>query len=63
MSNPQAGLLAHPGDHVSLAQDINQVLSSSDQKEMLARLGLEQVQKYYWDQLARIMESVYLSDI
>ena len=63
MGNPQAGLLAHPGDPVSLAQDIIQVLSNSDQKEMLARLGLEQVQKYYWDQLARIMESVYLSNI
>lgn len=62
MDNPQAGLLAHPGDPVSLAHDIIQVLSNSDQKEMLARLGLEQVQKYYWDQLARIMESVYLSD-
>ncbi len=63
MGNPQAGMLAHPGDPVSLAQDIIQVLSNSDQKEMLARLGLEQVQKYYWDQLARIMEGVYLSDI
>jgi glycosyltransferase involved in cell wall biosynthesis len=63
MGNPQAGMLAHPGDPVSLAQDIIHVLSNPDQKEILARLGLEQVQKYYWDQLARIMESVYLSDI
>jgi len=63
MDNPQAGMLAHPGDPVSLAQDIIHVLSNPDQKEILARLGLEQVQKYYWDQLARIMESVYLSDI
>jgi len=63
MDNPQAGMLAHPGDPVSLAKDIIHVLSNPDQKEILARLGLEQVQKYYWDQLARIMESVYLSDI
>jgi glycosyltransferase involved in cell wall biosynthesis len=51
--------LVQPGDPVALSAGILEVLSDPDQSMSLSRKGLERVEGYYWDHLARKMEAVY----
>jgi glycosyltransferase involved in cell wall biosynthesis len=55
----KAGLLAQPGDPDSLAEAILQVLSSPLLAESLRQRGLEVVQGYYWDELAKGLDEIY----
>jgi glycosyltransferase involved in cell wall biosynthesis len=60
LGDPPAGLLARPGDPDSLAETILQVLSGPVLAETLRQNGQTRVQNYFWDQLARSLEAVYL---
>jgi glycosyltransferase involved in cell wall biosynthesis len=60
LGSPPAGVLVQPGDPVALSVGILGVLSDPDQAMLLCRRGLERVENYYWDQLAREMEATYL---
>ena len=59
LGEPPAGLLVRPGDPVSLGEAILRVLGDPDLGAALCQLGKERVQSYYWDKLARILESEY----
>jgi glycosyltransferase involved in cell wall biosynthesis len=59
LGSPPAGLLAQPGDPVSLAAAILQVLRDPVFAEILRQRGQEQVQQYSWDKIARELESIY----
>jgi glycosyltransferase involved in cell wall biosynthesis len=59
LGSPPAGLLAQPGDVESLASAIHQILSDPGMAETFRRRGLERVKLYYWDQLARELDTIY----
>jgi len=61
LGNPPAGLLVQPGDPISLKNIILQVLTTTEQAEMLFRLGLERVTPYYWDILVHRLDDKYYS--
>ena len=61
LGDPPAGILAQAGDSDSLAQAIFQVLSERELADTLRRRGLERVQAYTWDRLAKQMEAIYQS--
>jgi len=59
LGSPPAGLLAQPGDAESLAKAIHQILSDPGMAETFRQRGLERVKSYYWDQLARELDTIY----
>jgi glycosyltransferase involved in cell wall biosynthesis len=63
LGDPPAGILAQAGEDDSLAQAIYTVLAERELAETLRQRGLERVQAYTWDRLAKQMEGVYQSVI
>jgi glycosyltransferase involved in cell wall biosynthesis len=61
LGSPPAGVLVQPGDPTALSAGILGVLSDPEQARSLCVRGLERVEDYYWDYLARKMEAIYLS--
>jgi len=59
LGSPPAGLLAQPGNAESLAKVIHQILSDPGMAETFRQRGLERVKSYYWDQLARELNTIY----
>ncbi len=58
---PVAGLLAEPGNAESLAEQILRVLQDPELAAVLAELGCERAEDYYWDVLTKNLEAAYLS--
>lgn len=61
LGSPPAGLLAQPGDAESMASAIQQILSNPGMAETFRQRGLERVEQYYWDKLAKQLETIYVS--
>jgi glycosyltransferase involved in cell wall biosynthesis len=59
LGDPPAGLLAQPGNPLSLAEAILQILNNHDLSKELHERGLERVKAYYWDQLAMKFDVLY----
>lgn len=57
---PPAGVLVRPGDPDALSDGILRVLLDPVEAAILRERGLERVKSFYWDRLARAMESTYL---
>jgi len=57
---PPAGVLVRPGDPDALAEGILGLLLQPRMAADCQRHGLERVESFYWDHLAREMEAVYL---
>jgi glycosyltransferase involved in cell wall biosynthesis len=60
LEKPHAGLLAKPGDAVSLSNMIIRVLKNPALAEELRRNGYERARSFDWKILAKEMEKVYL---
>lgn len=60
LGQPPAGVLAQAGDPEALAQAILQVLTNPNLAHSLAQFGLQQIENYTWDQLARQLNQVYV---
>jgi len=56
---PPAGVLVRPGDPDALAEGILGLLLQPRMAAGCRRRGLERVESFYWDHLAREMEAVY----
>jgi glycosyltransferase involved in cell wall biosynthesis len=63
LGEPQAGLLALPGDANSLASAILKILSDRELSEVLRERGFRQAKKYSWENLAKEMEAAYFKAI
>lgn len=61
MGNPPAGLLSQPGNPVSLASAITQVLRQPELATTLIQSGKKRVENYYWDILAQDLLDFYLT--
>lgn len=61
LGNPPAGLLSQPGDPVSLASAITQVLRQPELATTLIQSGKKRVENYYWDILAQNLLDFYLT--
>jgi glycosyltransferase involved in cell wall biosynthesis len=59
LGDPPAGLLARPGDPISLAEMILRVLNDQILAQSLRQHGLELVKTYFWEKLAQKMDSIY----
>jgi glycosyltransferase involved in cell wall biosynthesis len=59
LGDPPAGLLAQPGDPISLAEMVLRVLNNQALAQSLKQRGLERVKFYFWDELAVKMNSIY----
>jgi len=59
LGEPSAGLLARPGDPVSLGVQILKVLSDEDLAARLRLRGTERVKAYYWDALVKDLDQLY----
>ena len=59
LGEPPAGLLASPGDPLSLAETILKILNDQDLAQTLSKRGLERVKTYFWDQLAVKLDEIY----
>ena len=59
LSNPPAGLLSRAGDADSLARSIDRILENHSLADTLSANGLIQVERYYWDVLAKRLENIY----
>lgn len=62
LGDPPAGLLAIPGDALSLADNLAQVLTNPNLAQDLKQRGLLRVQEYFWDRIAEQLVSVYLPE-
>jgi glycosyltransferase involved in cell wall biosynthesis len=63
LGEPEAGLLAKPGDPASLAQAILEVLGDADLASRLKQRGVERVQDYYWDELVKDLDQLYCRSV
>jgi glycosyltransferase involved in cell wall biosynthesis len=54
--SPAAALLAQPGDAEALSAAILQALNAAPTADALRQRGLQTVEAYYWDRLARQAE-------
>jgi glycosyltransferase involved in cell wall biosynthesis len=63
LGDPPAGMLARPGDAGALSQAIIEVLENPKLSQSLRQHGLERVQDYYWDHLAKDLERIYLKHL
>lgn len=61
LGTPPAGVLTAPGDSASLARAILHILECPDLAVSLRQRGLERVELFSWERLARKLEAVYLS--
>jgi glycosyltransferase involved in cell wall biosynthesis len=59
LGDPPAGLLALPGNPLSLAEAILQILNDHNLSKELRERGLERVKAYYWDKLAVEFDELY----
>jgi glycosyltransferase involved in cell wall biosynthesis len=59
IGEPPAGLLAYPGDPDSLSDAIQNGLNNPELAKILRQRGYQRVQGYYWDILARELDSIY----
>lgn len=62
LGTPPAGVLTEPGDPASLARAILHILECPDRAVSLRQRGLERVELFSWERLARKLEAVYLSN-
>ena len=63
LREPAAGILARPGDSVSLGRGILDVLEHPELAGRFRELGRQYVQDYFWTNLARKMESIYKENL
>jgi len=59
IGSPPAGLITEPGDPLSLARGIQQMLSDPNLANHCRENGLKHVQKYYWDSLVHDINHIY----
>jgi glycosyltransferase involved in cell wall biosynthesis len=59
IGDPPAGLLAMPGDPLSLAQVVLKILEDQGLAKTLRQRGLERVHTYFWDRLAVGLDELY----
>jgi glycosyltransferase involved in cell wall biosynthesis len=57
--DPEAALLAQPGNAESLANEIIEVLGNHELAKKLQEQGFQRVEFYYWDKLSLQLEAVY----
>ena len=62
LGDPPAGILARPGDAVSLANSIIEVLANPELGERMAQLGRRRVQDFTWERLALILHAAYQAE-
>jgi len=55
----QAGLLVAPGDSLSLAKGLLELLDDANRRADMGQAGLELVKKYYWDNQVQKFLSLY----
>jgi glycosyltransferase involved in cell wall biosynthesis len=63
LGDPPAGLLAKAGDSISLANAIKQIICDPTVAYTLQQRGLANVQGYFWDQLAVVLETAFQNEI
>jgi len=61
MGDPPAGLLVRPGDPVSLAEAILEILQDSAKAKALRERSSCRVQSFVWDTLVGTLEQLYLA--
>jgi len=61
LGDPPGGLLSQPGDPVSLATAIGQLISESSLATTLIQRGKKRVENYYWEILAKNLLDFYLT--
>jgi glycosyltransferase involved in cell wall biosynthesis len=59
LGDPPAGLLARPGDPVSLADQILMLLTSTDFADEIRNRAMTRVKTYYWYRLATTLNQAY----
>jgi len=59
LGDPPAGMLARSGDTGALSQAIIEVLENPNLSQSLRQRGLERVQDYYWNHLAKDLDRIY----
>jgi len=59
LGTPEAGMLVAPGSREALAEGILRVLTDSEFAQAIRYRGLERVQAFTWDRLARQLEAAY----
>jgi glycosyltransferase involved in cell wall biosynthesis len=63
IGSPPAGALVRPGNSVALAEAIIELLSAPEKAQAFREMGLIRVQGFYWDELAKDLESVYMKTL
>lgn len=60
LGDPPAGLLSQPGDPSALSQAMHSIIKDPGLADELRIRGLERVKSFTWDQLAIILNQIYL---
>jgi len=63
MGDPPAGILASPGDPISLSKAIIKGLSDEELQVEIKSRGKNRVSNYYWDQLVIGIEKIYQDNL
>lgn len=60
MGDPQAGILARPGNADALVDAILSIFSETEQIKAIYQIGNERVKDFYWENLVEGLEAAYM---